>query len=510
MRSYSKNAYDVVVVGAGISGCVMAERYAAMGKSVLVIEKRDHVGGNCYDEFNKDGVLVSRYGAHLFHTNYKDVWNYVNRFSDWYFYEHRVLALVENQLVPVPVNITTVNLLMQEDIRSEKEMRRWLKEHQLKIDEPKNGEEAALSRVGPELYEMIFKHYTKKQWDKYPHELDASVLHRIPVRTNYDDRYFTDTYQFLPRHGYTPLFDAMLSHPNITLALNTDFFDIRSSLRHYSKLFYTGPIDQFFDFKYSLKRELEYRSIDFQFETLNQSAFQINSVINYPQTEAFTRIVEYKHMTKQVHPQTTISREFSVDKGEPYYPVPNPENRALYRQYQEEAEKTDGVHFVGRLANYKYFNMDEAFKNALDLFYNLEHTEDVKPYRMYDVGNYRHVLLIDDDPAILDAMQLILEEEGYSTTSRNQVPSLDEIRRLKPDLILMDIFLSGQDGRNEAQKIKQDNALAKIPIIMISAIRTVEKSAIRSGADEFLAKPFDVYRLLEMVNHQLEQPRIPD
>jgi UDP-galactopyranose mutase len=268
MHSFLRNAYDIVVVGAGISGCVMAERYAAMGRKVLVLDKRDHVGGNCYDHLNEAGVLVSKYGAHLFHTNHKDVWNYINRFSDWYFYEHRVLATVENKLVPVPVNITTVNLLLGADIRNEKEMKLWLREHTTHFDDPKNGEEAALSRVGPDLYEMIFKHYTKKQWDKYPYELDASVLNRIPVRTNYDDRYFTDTYQFLPLNGYTPIFDAMLSHPNITVALDTDFFSIKSSLTHYSKLFYTGPIDQYFDFIFSIEKQLEYRSIDFQFETL--------------------------------------------------------------------------------------------------------------------------------------------------------------------------------------------------------------------------------------------------
>jgi UDP-galactopyranose mutase len=504
MRSYLRNAYDVVVVGAGISGAVLAERYASMGRKVLVMEKRDHIGGNCFDHLNEDGVLISKYGAHLFHTNHKDVWNYVNRFSDWYFYEHRVLAMVEQKLVPVPVNITTVNLLMGADIKNEKEMKRWLNEHTLTTDNPKNGEEAALSRVGPDLYEMIFKHYTKKQWDKYPHELDASVLNRIPVRTNYDDRYFTDTYQFLPLNGYTPLFEALLSHPNITVALKTDFFDIRDKLKHYKKLFYTGPIDQYFDFRFSIDKKLEYRSIDFQFETHPQGAYQINSVINYPQTEAFTRIVEYKHFTRQLHPHTTISKEYSVDVGEPYYPVPNPENRALYQRYQEAAEKIPDVHFVGRLANYKYFNMDEAFKNALDLFYSLEHHEETKPYRMYEIGKSRRVLLIDDDPAILDAMQLLLEEDGYSTIIRSHVPTLEEVKRLNPDLILMDVFLSGQDARREIQTFKEDAVLAEVPVIMISAINTVEKSAYKAGADDFIAKPFDVYQLLDAVNKQLE------
>jgi UDP-galactopyranose mutase len=501
-------AYDIVVVGAGISGAVIAERYATMGKSVLVIDKRDHVGGNCFDYYNEDGVLISKYGAHLFHTNHKEVWHYVNRFSDWYFYEHRVLAVVDHKLVPVPVNITTVNLLMNADIRNEKEMKRWLSEHAIANTDPKNGEEAALAKVGPELYEKIFKQYTKKQWDKYPHELDASVLNRIPVRTNYDDRYFTDTYQFLPLHGYTPIFDAMLSHPKITLALETDYFDIRHTLTRYEKLFYTGPIDQFFDFRHSLKQQLEYRSIDFRFETLDQSAYQINSVINYPQTEAFTRIVEYKHMTRQLHPKTTISREFSVDEGEPYYPVPNPQNQSLYRRYQEEAEKMENIYFVGRLANYKYFNMDEAFKNALELFYRLEHFEETKPFRIYDMGKDKRILIIDDDPAILDAMHLLLEEEGYTTIKRSQVPEAKELIKIKPDLVLMDVFLGTQDGRREMKIIKEDPALADLPVIMISAIRTVESSAYKSGADDFLPKPFDVYQLIRAVNKQLDETDI--
>lgn len=363
---------DIIIIGAGISGAVLAERYAEQGKRVLVIEKRGHIGGNCYDYYNEDGILVSKYGAHLFHTNYEDVWEYVQRFSEWYPYEHKVLARVDGKLVPVPVNITTVNRLLGTDIKTESEMLEWLDKNQVKNENPQNGKEAAMARVGKVLYEKIFKNYTKKQWDKYPEELDASVLNRIPVRSNFDNRYFSDKYQFLPRGGYTQLFEKMFGHPNIIVKLNTDFFDVRDELKDYEKLFYTGPVDQFFDFKFSVRRKLEYRSIRFVHETLDQAQFQVNSVINYPNEEEFTRIVEYKHITGQSHPKTTIVKEYTTDEGEPYYPVPNPANQEIYNLYKEEADKLDNIYFVGRLANYKYFNMDQAFKNALDLFEQLQ------------------------------------------------------------------------------------------------------------------------------------------
>lgn len=363
---------NILIIGAGISGAVLAERYAALGKKVLIIEKRDHIAGNCYDYYNDEGILVSKYGAHLFHTNYEKVWQYINRFGEWYPYEHRVLAKVDGQLVPIPVNITTVNTLFNLQIQNEVEMQAWLDSVQIKNEHPTNGREAALARVGEVLYEKMFRHYTKKQWDKFPEELDASVLNRIPVRNNFDDRYFSDTYQALPIGGYTAFFEKMLNHPNIEIRLQTDYFTVRKELPEYEKLFYTGPIDQFFDFKHSLEEHLEYRSITFVHETLDQEQYQESAVINYPQTEQFTRIVEYKHITGQKHPKTTIVKEFTTDTGEPYYPVPNPRNQAIYDQYRRETEKLTDIYFVGRLANYKYFNMDEAFKNALDLFEKLE------------------------------------------------------------------------------------------------------------------------------------------
>lgn len=364
---------DILIIGAGISGAVLAERYAKIGKQVLILEKRDHIAGNCYDYYDENGILVSKYGAHLFHTNEEDVWEYINRFIDWYSWEHKVIARVDDKTVPIPVNITTVNTLFGENIETEEEMKTWLDKNRVHFDAPANGEEAVLNRVGPILYDKMFKHYTKKQWDKYPDELDASVLNRIPVRYNYDDRYFSDKYQALPKGGYTKLFEKILDHPNIEILLNTDYFDVKDDYSGYEKLFYTGPIDQFFEFKHSLIEKLEYRSINFVSETRDEEFFQENSVVNYPGMEVpFTRIVEYKHFGNQKSNKTTIVKEYTVDEGEPYYPVPNPRNQEIYNRYKEEAEKLSDVYFVGRLANYKYFNMDQAFKNALYLFDTLE------------------------------------------------------------------------------------------------------------------------------------------
>ena len=380
--------YDIVIVGAGISGAVLAERYAAIGRSVLVLEKRGHIAGNCYDYIDENGILVSKYGAHLFHTNDEEVWRYVNRFANWYDWEHKVIARVDGELVPVPVNITTVNKLLNLNISSEEEMKAWLEKNRVHIDDPKNGEEAALSKVGPILYEKIFRHYTKKQWDKYPEELAASVFDRIPVRTNYDDRYFSDKYQALPVGGYTQMFRRILSHPNITVKLNIDFFDMQKYIHGYDKLFYTGPIDRYFDYKFNGKDKLEYRSINFVSETVDAEYFQENSVVNYPGREVdFTRIIEYKHFGNQISDKTTIVKEYTVDEGEPYYPVPNEKNMKIYEMYRKEAEKLKNVHFVGRLANYKYFNMDQAFKNSLEIFRKLQFDELLKAKRQLVTSN---------------------------------------------------------------------------------------------------------------------------
>lgn len=365
--------FDIVVIGAGISGAVLAERYAAAGKKVLVIEKRNHIAGNCYDFIDDNGILVSKYGAHLFHTEDEDVWEYVNRFAEWYPWEHKVLAMVDGQAVPVPVNITTVNKVFGLHLRTEEEMAAWLEENRVPIPFPSNGREAVLSKVGEVLYEKMFRNYTHKQWDKFPEELDASVLNRIPVRTDFDDRYFTDRYQALPKGGYTKMFSRILSHPNITIRLETDYFDLHEEIKGYEKLFYTGPVDQFFSLTHHFTEKLEYRSINFVTETIDAEFFQNNSVINYPGSEVpYTRIIEYKHFGNQQSAKTTIVKEFTTDEGDPYYPVPNARNQRIYERYKAEADKLTDIYFVGRLANYKYFNMDQAFKNALNLFVELQ------------------------------------------------------------------------------------------------------------------------------------------
>lgn len=371
---------DILIIGAGISGATLAERYASIGKKVVVLEKRGHIAGNCYDEYDENGILVSKYGAHLFHTNDAGVWEYVQRFAEWYPWEHKVIARVDNKTVPIPVNINTVNILFGENISTEDEMKAWLDKNRIPFDKPKNGEEAVMNRVGPVLYEKMFKHYTKKQWDKYPEELNASVLERIPVRYNHDGRYFSDTYQALPKGGYTKVFENMLNHPNITVMLNTDYFDVKDQFEGFEKLFYTGPIDRFFEFQDEMMEKLEYRSINFVTEHLDQEFFQENSVVNYPGQEVdYTRIIEYKHFGNQQSPKTSIVKEYTVDTGEPYYPVPNERNQQIYEKYREKADLLQNVYFVGRLANYKYFNMDQAFRNALDLFNSLE-ASNLKPH----------------------------------------------------------------------------------------------------------------------------------
>jgi UDP-galactopyranose mutase len=380
--------YDMIIVGAGISGCVFAERGSKeLGLKSLIIDKRDHIGGNCYDFINKHGFRVSQYGVHLFHTKFDRVWEYVNEFSDWVPYEHRVKGKCkdvrdEYQIVPIPPSQETVNKLFDANVHSETEMEAWLDARRSVNPDPKNGEESALTRSGPELYEAIFKHYTHKQWDKWPEELDASVLARIPVRTNTDDRYFSDPHQALPKDGYTRIFENMImSDPNITVRLNVDFFKERPNLPKCGLTVFTGPIDAYYASQGLPK--LEYRSLRFfeEYHTPDASDksdhpgfYQPCLQLNYPGPEVdFTRIVEYKHKPNQpaeakASPGTVIFKEYSCDHGEPYYPVPNPANRELYERYQALATDEPGVCFVGRLASYKYFNMDQAFLNALEIW----------------------------------------------------------------------------------------------------------------------------------------------
>jgi len=363
--------YDLCIVGCGLSGATIANLGAKDGYKVLIIDKRNHISGNIYDYIDeKTGIRINLYGVHLFHTNDKEVWEYINEFGEWKRWEHCVLADINNTLVPVPVNITTINKLFNENIINESEAIEWLNNKKIKVDIPKNSEEVAINKVGPELYNLLFKNYTYKQWNKYPSELDPSVLERIPVRTSFDNRYFNDKYQALPVNGYTDIVKNMLSHQNITIKLDTDWFDfVNLTTDTWDNLIFTGPIDRYFN-NCGLDK-LEYRSLEFEWSTINTSGFfQQNSQINYPLLDTpYTRCIEYKHLLNQKSDYTIICKEKSTDNGEPYYPVPTKINQELYNKYKKLAENQKDVHFVGRLANYKYFNMDQAIRNSMD-YYN--------------------------------------------------------------------------------------------------------------------------------------------
>lgn len=356
-----------LIIWAWISGLTIANNLAEKWEDVLVIDKRNHLWWNCYDFLNEDGILVPLYWPHFFHTNDEAVWKYVNNFSEWTPYEHKVLSSIDGKTkVPVPVNITTVNKLFGINIKEEKEMSERLEKNVENIDNPKNSEESALARVGKVLYEKLFKNYTKKQRDLRPEELDASVMNRIPVRANFDDRYFNDKYQAMPKYWYTKMFEKMVDNPNITIELNTSFDKYNDKIELFDKIFFTWRIDSYFQ---NLYWPLEYRSLKFNFETLDQKYFQETAQINYPNTQKYTRITEPKHATWQICDHTTIIKEYSTREWEPYYPVPREKNKKLYDLYKEKAEKLEKkwVYFVWRLAEYKYFNMDQAFKNTLDL-----------------------------------------------------------------------------------------------------------------------------------------------
>ena len=361
---------NILVVGAGLSGATIAEHCARAGASVHVIDKRSHIGGNVYDEIDEaTGIRVSLYGAHLFHTNDEEVWNYVQQFGEWTRWEHKVLADVSGTYVPVPVNCTTVNSLCGTAIQTEEEMRAWLASEQIACAEPKNSEEIALSRVGRPLYERLFKPYTWKQWGKAAADLEPEVLARIPVRANFDPRYFTDKFQALPKFGYTEIVRKMLDHPNISLELGTDWEEIQDEFRQFDQIIFTGPIDTFF--KHAGLPPLEYRSINFEWtRILNSGFYQPNSVVNYPDAaNPYTRCVEYKHFLNQSSDWTILAKERTCDVGEPYYPVPTEANRELYRKYAAlAAAGPSSVHFIGRLASYKYYNMDQAIRAAMDYY----------------------------------------------------------------------------------------------------------------------------------------------
>lgn len=355
--------YDYLIVGAGYAGSVMAERLASqLNKKVLVVEKRNHIAGNAYDEYDKHGILVHRYGPHIFHTNSKKVFEYLSQFTEWRPYEHKVLAKLNGSLYPIPINRLTVNKLYNKNFTTEREVNEFFESVRENRHPILNSEDIIVNQVGVDLFEKFFRYYTKKQWNLEPSELSPSVCGRIPVRTNDDCRYFTDKYQFMPKDGYTKMFEKILVHKNIEVILNTDYKDILEDVK-FDKMIYTGPIDYFFDYKYG---KLPYRSIRFELKTHESEEYQSAPVINHVDGSVnFTRVTEYKKLTGQKSNFTTITREYASEKDEPYYPIPTKGNQQLFQRYFEESSKLKSVSFIGRLAEYKYYNMDQVVAKIL-------------------------------------------------------------------------------------------------------------------------------------------------
>ena len=353
--------FDFLIVGAGFAGSVLAERLATkLDARVLIVEKRPHIAGNAYDFYNDQGLLVHKYGPHIFHTNSRKVFDYLSRFTAWRPYEHRVQTSVDGQLVPMPINLDTLNKHYGLNLNCSQ-----VEEFLASIAEPKEkivtSEDVVVSRVGRELYTKFFRNYTRKQWDLDPSELDASVTARVPIRTSRDDRYFTDQYQAMPLHGYTRMFEKMLDHPNISVMLNTKYSDIEDELS-FRQLIFTGPVDEYFNYCYG---KLPYRSLRFEHQTHDRRTFQPAAVVNYPNEHPYTRVTEFKYLTGQEHEKTSIVYEYPMSEGDPYYPIPQPQNAELYARYKALAEALPRVHFAGRLATYKYYNMDQVVAKAL-------------------------------------------------------------------------------------------------------------------------------------------------
>lgn len=360
--------YDYIIVGAGFAGCTLAERLAnGHDAKVLIVDQRSHIGGNAFDYYDNNGILVHKYGPHIFHTNSKKVFDYLSKFTKWRPYQHRVLASVDGQNVPIPINLDTVNQLYGLNLTS-LELENWFEMNRKNLETISNAEDAVVSKVGKDLYEKFFRGYTEKQWGVDPKKLSAQVTARIPTRTNRDDRYFTDIYQAMPLHGYTRMFENMLDHPNIHIMLNTPYDEIRDEIVPVDGLIYTGPIDEYFMHYFGA---LPYRSLDFKFETHDVEQFQSTGTINYPNDYDYTRVTEFKHLTGQSHSKTTVVYEYPKADGDPYYPIPNDESQKLYKKYADRASLLPSVHFVGRLGTYKYYNMDQVVAQALSKFERL-------------------------------------------------------------------------------------------------------------------------------------------
>lgn len=355
------NSTNILIVGAGFAGSVVGRELAEVGHQVHVIDRRPHIGGNAYDEQDAYNVLIHRYGPHIFHTKSERVFGYLSRFTEWRSYEHRVRSVVNGRSYPFPINRDTLNQLYNLEL-DEAGAAEYFKQVREPRDLVRTSEDVLLNSVGRDLYEKFFLNYTRKQWGLEPSRLKCGVAARIPVRTNTDDRYFTDAFQAMPLDGYTQMFERMLDHPNIHVDLNIDFADVRNDYERHHTV-YTGPIDAYFDYCYG---RLPYRALRFEHEHLpGVECFQEVGTVNYPNDHAYTRITEFKHLTGQEHPGTSIVREYPQAEGDPYYPVPSDANEALLKRYEARAKAELDVTFVGRLAQYRYYNMDQVVGAAL-------------------------------------------------------------------------------------------------------------------------------------------------
>lgn len=376
--------FKYIVVGSGFAGSVIAERIAnVLNEKVLIIEKRNHIGGNCYDYKNKDGIIIHKYGPHLFHTNYKEVFDYLSNFTNWDIYHHRVLAFIDGKKVPIPFNLNSLYIVFSESLArkiEEKLLKKYPYNSKVPILDLKKEDDEDLKFLAEYIYQRVFLNYTAKQWDLKPEEIDPEVTARVPVLIGRDDRYFNDKYQAIPTEGYAKIFERMLYNPNIKIMLNTDFKEVinidfeRKKIYLFGqefkgKLIFTGMVDELFDFKYGY---LPYRSLDLKFETLDIEWFQEVATVNYPNDYDFTRITEFKHIHPVTTEKTTILKEYpkqyTPNKDVPYYPVFKNENQELYNRYKEEAEKFENLVLVGRLAEYRYYDMDDVVKRALEVF----------------------------------------------------------------------------------------------------------------------------------------------
>ena len=358
--------YDYLIVGAGFSGIVIAERLASIGKKVLLIDKRSHFGGNCYDFINRAGILVHKYGPHYFRTDYEEVLSYLSKFTEWTSHRYKVKVNFNEKIYSFPINKKTFEEFFNLKFSTKEELSAFLESKRNKdIITPKNAEETILSKLGPELYSAFFEGYTQKQWGVHPKLLDVSVTERIPIRLDDNDDYLNNNFQAMPSKGYTQMFKKMLSNKNIKIMLNKPFS--KKDINRAKKVIWTGRIDEFFNFKFG---KLPYRGLNFAFFNFyNQEFFQECGQINYTSASIpYTRILEIKHITHQKSPHTTISLEFPTDGGEPCYPIPTLENKKLYEKYLDETKKYETVHFLGRLGKYQYLNMDQCVKEALMLF----------------------------------------------------------------------------------------------------------------------------------------------